>query len=128
MILADTSIWIDYFHDGPTSDIVELLMDRKELCVNDVILAELMPSIIQRKETELEYLMSTLPRLPVWPDWNNIIYMQSENLKRGINKVGLPDLLIVQNAMQNDAILFSIDKHFSLMKNHLDFKMFSGSL
>lgn len=126
MILADTSIWIDYFHNGKTADMVEILMARGELYVNDVILAELMPSILHRGETELEYLMTTLPKLSLWTDWSGIIRMQTENLKHGINKVGLPDLLIAQNAIQNHVKLFSIDRHFSLMSTHLDFELLDG--
>lgn len=128
MILADTSIWIDYFHNGKTADTVELLMAQGELCVNNVILAELMPSILHRGETELEYLMMTLPKLSLWTDWSDIIRMQTENLKHGINKVGLPDLLIAQNAVQNRVKLFSIDKHFLLMSGHLGFELFDGNV
>lgn len=127
MILGDTSVWIDYFHNGKTADTVELLMARGELYVNDVILAVLMPSILQRGETELEYLMATLPKLSLWTDWSEIVRMQTENLKHGINKVGLPDLLIAQNAIQNHVKLFSIDRHFSLMSGHLGFELFDGN-
>lgn len=125
MILVDTSVWIDSFHGGKCKQIMNELLARSELYVNDVILAELMPSILQRGETELEYLMLTLPKLSLWIDWSDIIRMQTENLKHGINKVGIPDLLIAQNAMQNHIKLFSIDKHFSLMSKHLGFKLFN---
>lgn len=99
MILVDTSVWIDSFHGGKCKQIMIMneLLARGELYVNDVILAELMPSILQRGETELEYLMTTLPKFSLWTDWSGIIRMQTENLKHGINKVGLPDLLIAQN-------------------------------
>lgn len=128
MILVDTSVWIDSFHGGNCKQIMNQLLARGELCVNNVILAELMPSILQRGETELEYLMMTLPKLSLWTDWSDIIRMQTENLKHGINKVGLPDLLIAQNAIQNRVKLFSIDKHFSLMSGHLGFELFDGNV
>lgn len=126
MILVDTSVWIDSFHGGKCKKIMNELLARGELYVNDVILAELMPSILQRGETELEYLMATLPKLSLWTDWSEIVRMQTENLKHGINKVGLPDLLIAQNAIQNHVKLFSIDRHFSLMGGHLGFELFDG--
>ena len=48
-------------------------------------------------------------------DWKGLIYMQTENLKHGINKVGLPDLMIAQSAIQNGLVLFSLDRHFELI-------------
>ncbi len=48
MILADTSVWIDYFHNGLTADSMEFLIEKDMLCINDVILAELLPSINRR--------------------------------------------------------------------------------
>ncbi len=126
MILVDISVWIDSFHGGKCKQIMNELLARGELYVNDVILAELMPSILHRGETELEYLMTTLPKLSLWTDWSGIVRMQTENLKHGINKVGLPDLLIAQNAIQNHVKLFSIDRHFSLMSTHLGFELLDG--
>jgi len=53
-------------------------------------------------------------------NWNQIVYMQTQNLLHGINKVGIPDLLIVQNAIDNNLQLFSYDKHFRLMSEMFD--------
>ena len=115
MTLADTSVWIDSFHGGRCKDTVSLLIDQGELCVNDVILAELLPSIEQRGEDELRSLLLSVPKLQLQVDWPSLVFMQTENLRHGINKVGLPDLMIAQNAMQNHVRLFSCDKHFRLM-------------
>lgn len=38
--------------------------------------------------------------------------LQVRCLKNGINKVGIPDLLITQNAVQYGLRIFSRDKHF----------------
>ena len=46
MTLVDTSVWIDYFRNGITADMVDTLIKEDELCINDVILAELIPSIM----------------------------------------------------------------------------------
>ena len=115
MTLVDTSVWIDGFHGGKSLDTLNALIDRREICVNDLILSELVPSIRVRKEKELEDLLYLLPRVPMQIDWSGIVSMQTENLKHGINKVGLPDVVIAQNAMQNGVQLLSLDKHFELM-------------
>ena len=115
MILVDTSVWIDYFHDGPTADVVEILLANDEACVNDVILAELLPSMNARNESEVRELLLALPKLQMNIDWNALVAMQTENIRHGLNKVGIPDLMIAQNAIQCNAKLFSIDRHFALM-------------
>jgi predicted nucleic acid-binding protein len=39
-------------------------------------------------------------------------------LRNVINKVGIPDLIIAQHAIQNALSLFSLDKHFELLRRH----------
>ena len=117
MILVDTSIWIDYFRNGNTADALDKLIESDMICINDVILSELLPSINQRHEEELKELLLSFPKLQMKIDWNEIVFMQTENLRNGINKVGLPDLMIAQNTIQNKVKLFSCDKHFQLIKN-----------
>ena len=126
MILVDTSVWIDSFHGGKSLETLNVLIDRREICVNDLILSELVPSIRIRKEKELEDLLYLLPRVPMQIDWNGIVSMQTENLKHGINKVGLPDIMIAQNAMQNGGQLLSLDKHFELMSRIVSLQLYCG--
>lgn len=45
--------------------------------------------------------------------------MQLTCLRNGINKVGIPDLIIAQHAIQNNLSLFSLDKHFTLLGRHM---------
>ena len=124
MILVDTSVWIDGFRGGIYKNVLVRLIDYGELCVNDVILAELLPSIRHRGEHHLELLLTALPRLQMMTDWGELIMMQTENLRHGINKVGLPDLMIVQNAIQHNVRLLSSDKHFSLMEKIFNFDLY----
>ena len=126
MILIDTSVWIDYFRNGATADAVDVLLRNNSICVNDLILAELLPSIILRGEDELRGLLLSIPRLQLQIDWNELVYMQSQNLQHGINKVGIPDLIIAQNAIQNNVKLFTCDKHFSLMQESFPLSVFKG--
>ena len=124
MILVDTSIWIDYFKGMESSLPLMTLIDSNSICTNDLILAELLPSLKIRKETELVRLLESVERYSIRIDWKEIISMQVYNLKNGINKVGIPDLIIAQNAIQNDLKLYAKDKHFSLMKKHISLKIY----
>jgi len=51
--------------------------------------------------------------------------MQTINFKNGLNRVGVPDLIIAQNALQNDIPLFSFDRHFEIMKKSIGIKLFN---
>ncbi|MBO7419994.1 MAG: PIN domain-containing protein [Spirochaetaceae bacterium] len=124
MILVDTSVWIDYFRNGNTADALDKLIESDMICINDVILSELLPSINQRHEEELKELLLSFPKLQMKIDWNEIVFMQTENLRNGINKVGLPDLMITQNTIQNKVKLFSCDRHFQLIKNLFPLQLF----
>lgn len=124
MILVDTSVWIDYFRNGSTADALDKLIESDMICINDVILSELLPSINQRHEEELKELLLSFPKLQMKIDWNEIVFMQTKNLHNGINKVGLPDLMIAQNAIQNNVKLFSCDRHFQLIKNLFPLHLF----
>lgn len=124
MTLVDTSVWIDGFRGGDSKEVLKKLIDNGSICINDIILAELLPSIRKRGETELENLLNLLPKVPIQIDWNGLIYMQTENLKHGINKVGLPDLMIAQNVLQNGLTLFSLDRHFELIGDLLPLQLY----
>ncbi|SHJ54379.1 PIN domain-containing protein [Fibrobacter sp. UWP2] len=124
MTLVDTSVWIDGFRGGESKEVLKKLIDNGSICINDIILAELLPSIRKRGETELENLLNLLPKVPIQIDWNGLIYMQTENLKHGINKVGLPDLMIAQNVLQNGLTLFSLDRHFELIGDLLPLQLY----
>ncbi|MBF0377506.1 MAG: PIN domain-containing protein [Desulfamplus sp.] len=115
MVLIDSSVWIEYFKGAESALPLNGLIDTNNICVNDLILAELIPSINHKKEKTLKQLLMTITKIRININWNNIIYMQTQNLRHGINKVGIADLIIAQNAIENDLELFAIDKHFALM-------------
>jgi hypothetical protein len=73
----------------------------------------LIPSITHRKENRLKDLLFTLTKYEIKISWNQIRSMQTMNLKNGINKVGFADLIIAQNAIENNLELYTLDKYFS---------------
>lgn len=124
MVLVDTSVWIDFFKGKEAARPLNELIDSNNLCTNDLILAELIPSINHKKEFELKELLESVHRVTVDIDWNSIVAMQTINLKNGINNVGISDLIIVQNAIENDLEIFAFDKHFGLMNELFGFKAY----
>lgn len=126
MILVDSSVWIEYFKGNEQTLALNQLLDLNNICVNDLILAELLPSINHKKENVLKELLLTITKIPLNINWNTLIYMQTQNLKNGINKVGIGDLIIAQNVIDNDLELYTLDRHFELMSELHDFRMFKG--
>ena len=116
LVLVDTSIWVDYFRGNPVANDLDKLIETNQIATNELILAELLPSIMFRKEKDLGRLLQAVKKFDLRIDWQEIVRMQTKNLEAGNKHVGIPDIIIAQNAIQNDLILFENDKHFRTMK------------
>ena len=118
-VLVDSSVWIAYFRG--TSDLPSLdwMIDEGLAVTNDIILSELTPALLVRGERKLVGLLREIERVPLTLDWDGIIEMQVTCLRNGINKVGIPDLIVAQHAMQHNLSLFSLNKHFRLLGKHV---------
>ena len=122
-VLIDTSIWVDYLRLGNFSEKLDYLIDANLIVTNDLILAELVPFLKVRNQKQLISLFRNIRRLELYIDWNQIIDYQYKCLKNGIIGVGIPDLIIAQNAIQNECEIFSQDTHFFLMKDILNLNL-----
>jgi predicted nucleic acid-binding protein len=125
MILIDSSVWIAFFKGNESAKPLIRMIDSNAICINDLILAELLPMIEQKRELHLKELLLTITKIPLHIDWTEIIEMQSLNLQQGINGVGIADLIILQNAKIHNIPLFSFDKHFLLMSQLHHFQVFN---
>ena len=117
-VLVDSSVWVAYLRGTDGGGELDVLIEEGRVATNDVILAELIPPLLARQERELVGLLREVECVPLSIGWEEVIQMQVTCLRNGINRVGIPDLLIAQNAIQNDLVLFSLDKHFALLGRH----------
>ncbi len=117
-VLVDSSIWIEYFRGSKSINVSTFneLLDNNQLCINDLILSELLPSLLHKKEYDVVELLKSIHNIPIIIDWDEIIDFQAKNIKTGYNNIGIPDLIIIQNVLQNNLVLYSIDKHFTLLQ------------
>jgi len=122
-VLVDTSIWIEYFKSGNSSEKLDSLIDENLIVINDLILAELVPSLRVRNQQEIVKLLNSINKLELSIHWDQIIEFQFKCLKNGLNRIGIPDLIIVQNAKQNKCEIYSHDNHFKLMKDILELRL-----
>lgn len=122
-ILVDTSIWIEYFRSGNNSEKLDFFIDENLIVINDLILAELVPFLKVRNERKIVDLLRNINKLKLSINWNQIIEFQCKCLKSGLNGIGIPDLIVAQNAKQNRCEIYSLDNHFKYMKDILDLQM-----
>ena len=122
-ILVDSSVWIDYFRKGENSAILDQYIDANIIFTNDLILAEIIPALLIRNQNFLVDLLSEISKARLTINWGRIIEFQTICLKNGINKVSIPDLIIADNAIEYDLVLFTLDKHFKLLKDYINIKL-----
>lgn len=116
-VLVDTSIWIEYFRHGKNLEQLDFIIDENLVVTNDLILAELVPFLKARNQNKIILLLHSINKLRLKINWEQIIEFQYKCLKNGLNAIGIPDLIIAQNAKQNRCEIYSLDNHFQLIKD-----------
>ena len=123
-VLVDTSIWVDYFRGGNSSPDLDALINGNLIVTNDIILAELVPYLKVKKQITVVKLLQEISRVPMQINWDELIEFQVKCLKAGANEVGIPDLIIAQNAKSNNCKIYSLDKHFRLLNRVIKVKLY----
>ena len=123
-IIVDSSVWIDYFRSGENSGTLDYLIDEGMIATNDVILTEIIPPLMVKKQKKVVKILNEIERIEMNVDWSQLRDFQYKCLKMGVNGVGVPDLLIAQNAIQSGATIFTLDKHFSLLESVLGLSLY----
>ncbi len=125
-VLVDTLIWIDYFKFGSCSNDLEHLIDENRIVTNDIILTELIPYLKIKKQNKVIKLLHDIKKIPLSIHWEQIIEYQIQCLQSGANGIGIPDLIIAQNAKQNSCHVYSLDKHFKLLNQVLQINLYGN--
>ncbi len=123
-VLVDTSVWVEYFSNGNSFEQLDFLIDENLVVTNDLILSELIPFLKIRNQRKLISLLNKIYKFEIMMNWEQLVEFQYKCLNNGINSIGIPDLIIAQNAKQNYCSIYSLDKHFSLMKEVLEIEVF----
>jgi predicted nucleic acid-binding protein len=128
MVLVDTSAWIEFFRKSNSSygAVVDGLLRENLACTTGLIKAEILPGTRSKKEYNL--LRDYLAALPYLADpkdmWDRVIEGQRKLKQKGINGVGIPDLLVAVTAMAHGVAVFSKDRHFKQMEKYVGLKRF----
>lgn len=100
------------------------MIEENLVCINEIILTELAPALMKKGERDVLEGLQAIEMTPLKIDWNILRQYQLMNLERGVNKVGIPDLIILQQVIQEKIFLFSYDNHFQLINSYLRFELF----
>jgi len=128
LVLVDTSAWIDFFRDNssPYGAVVDALLQEDLVCTTGLVKAEILP--VARTKKEFNLLKEYFKVLPFLQDpesmWDDVIYAQRKLKQKGINGVGIPDLIVAVTAMKHEVKVFSKDRHFGSMKKIIGLKIF----
>lgn len=124
-ILVDTSLWVDYFRGERRSEKLAVLIDENLVVTNDLILAELVPFLRIRGLSKLIALLYAVSRLEISIDWDQIVEFRCRCLGNGLNGIGIPDLIIAQNAIQHRCGILTSDGYFARTKDIIGFDLIS---
>ena len=123
--LIDSSAWIEYFKGNQKYSFINDLINTNTICTNDIILTELLPSIIHKKENKLAKLLNCVKKYILIIDWQEIRDIQLLNLKHGNNNIGISDIIIAQNCIQNGLRIITHDRHFEIMAKYIPLEVYN---
>ena len=121
--LVDSSAWIEFFRGNSDYLFISDLISSNAICTNELILSELLPSIIHKKERALADIFVSVKKYPLNIEWQEVRDIQLLNLTHGNNNIGISDIIIAQNCMQNGLRIIARDNHFAAMAIYVPLKV-----
>lgn len=109
-ILADSSVWIDFFRRKNEENRLPFYLSNDLIVINDLILSEIVPALKIKKQNDTIKFLQIILKSPLSINWDEIIELQFSFIKKHNHFIGIPDLIIFQNARQNGLRLYSYDK------------------
>ena len=115
MVVADTTVWIEFFNDPESREkhAIDLLIDEDELALVGPVLAELLQGC--RTVGEADAILDHVSALPFletnFPAWQRAGELSS-SLRRKGTTLPLMDIIIAAIALEHDAEVLTTDPHF----------------
>ncbi len=115
MVVADTSVWIEYFKggDAPTRAALRDLIRAQQAILVGVVLAELLQG--SRSSKEADALLSKLAGLPfletTFSTWKRTGELSASLRRKGVT-LPLSDLVIAALALEHGCRVYTLDAHF----------------
>lgn len=124
MIIADTSVWIDYFNgsDNPLTDELDSGLVQGIVAIGDLIFLEILQGFKNDKDYELA--KSTLGTLEQYEMFGHAQALKAAENYRALRKKGLTirkttDVIIATFCIENELPLLFSDRDFIPFVDHL---------
>ncbi|MFH0976998.1 MAG: PIN domain nuclease [Spirochaetota bacterium] len=128
MIVADTSVWIDYFKgiSAPHTDILDRELLNYRIITGDIIIAEFLQGFKDEKDyNQAKEIMNSLEYFDFVG--KEIAFKAAQNFrklrKQGITVRKTIDVIIATFCIKNNFPLIHNDKDFDPMEQHLGLKV-----
>lgn len=123
-VLADTSVWIEFFKKKSTvGNRLEALLIEDLVWVCGVVIFELLQGI--KSDAEKTKILNTLSNLKYAEMYKNLWQKSADisfNLKKNGLTVPLSDICISTIAIENNLTIFTLDKHFEQIPGVIIYK------
>ncbi|WP_374942468.1 PIN domain nuclease [Sphingomonas sp.] len=124
MIVADSSVWIDFFRNTPTAPVrrLEAAIERDEVLIGDLIRAEVLQGC--RTDREFEHVLNVTGSFPALLISDEQVAVQSARNYRTLRARGITirktiDALIATRCILDDTPLLYTDRDFDPFVQHL---------
>ncbi|CAG0938302.1 Ribonuclease VapC11 [Candidatus Brocadiaceae bacterium] len=128
-ILVDTSAWIEFFRKkAPYHKAIIELIDSSRVCCTGIVLAELIQGAKSQKE--LNVLKEFLHVFDFLHDSTELWEKAGElslSLRLKGEIVGLADCYISVVASSNNVKVFTLDKHFEIIRKEIELNLYTFS-
>lgn len=128
MIVADTSVWIDFVHDRKTPEVSTLAaaLTNNSVLMGDLILMEVLQGF--RRDEDWLRVKLALDPLPFAPMAGRDIALMAASNYRALRAKGVTprktiDVLIATFCIENGHHLLHNDRDFDVMQEHLGLKV-----
>jgi predicted nucleic acid-binding protein len=128
VILADTTVWIDYFNgaSGPHVDVLDFELSRNRIVTGDLIITEFLQGFKNEREyQEAKKIMDTLEYRDLVGRGIAIAAAQNYRTlrKNGVIVRKTIDVLIATFCIENDIEIIHNDRDFDGIEEHLGLRV-----
>lgn len=125
MILADTSVWVDFFASRVTPQVARLreAVVNREILMGDLILVEILQGITRdRVRADVESKLAPIRcEVMCGPRLAPVAAANYRRLRqRGITIRGIVDVIVATWCIENRVQLLHSDRDFAYLERHLD--------
>lgn len=128
MIIADTSVWVDFLRGTPAAhcDRMALLLDEQSIALCDRVLQEVLQGVSD--ESEFRKVSTRLLALPCFNLGGNLLAVAAASNYRRLRRFGVTpcsatDVLIATFCVEEGHELLHNDRDFDFMAKHLGLKV-----